>query len=66
MVIREARRQNAAIQRRKQIREPLRHLLNENGTKSELFPESVSELLNLDGNLALSTSYSSMADSVAS
>jgi len=66
MVTRESRRQNASIQMRKHLNEPLRHLLNEGAAKSDAFPESVSELLELNGNLAFSTPHPSVADSVAS
>ena len=51
VVIGEARRQNGTIQKIKHRREPLCHLLNETGVKSEHFPESVRELLKLNGNL---------------
>ena len=49
-IVSEARRQNGVIQTWKHVREPVRHLLDENGIKSELFPETVSELLGLNGN----------------
>ena len=52
MVFRDARAQNAMIRSKKNLREPLRHVLNEDGQKSERFPGSVGKLLQLNGKLA--------------
>ena len=47
----EARRSNSFIKTPKQFGETLQYLINDKGAKSELFPKSVKELLELDGQL---------------
>lgn len=45
----EARRVNGSVKTRKQFGEGLHHLLNERGAKSDLFPQTVNQLLDFDG-----------------
>lgn len=62
-VTRNARDQNAGIKTKKHLEEPLSPLLNGDGERSQLFPASVRELLELNGNLPF-LSYLWMSDLV--
>jgi len=50
----EARRSNSFIKTQKQFGEGLHHLINERGSKSDLFPNSVKDLLELESQLYVS------------
>lgn len=50
----EAQRSNSFIKTPKQFGEPLQHLINERGSKCDLFPKTVNDLLALEGQLNIS------------
>ena len=50
----EARRANSVIKTPKQFGENLHHLINARGVKSDIFPGSVRDLLEFDGQLNIS------------
>jgi len=50
----EARRSNSFIKTQKQFGEGLHHLINGRGSKCDLFPKTVKDLLELEGQLYVS------------